>query len=191
MSDPPPAPRPLLVIVRGKPGSGKTTLARRLGGTDALGLPLLERDAIKAGLVETHSVETDEVRQVVVPLSFDLFFRTIELWLREGVSLIAEHSFRRELHEARLRALIRLARAVVIECDTTDEVAQQRYIARERSNPRIRPDLRAATVERMERGDYHWRMFDAFDLSVPALRVNTTEGYAPDLDTIVAFCRDR
>jgi adenylate kinase family enzyme len=47
-------PRPLLVLERGKPGFGKTTLARRLGESDALGLPVLPRDAIKVGLVETR-----------------------------------------------------------------------------------------------------------------------------------------
>lgn len=38
------APRPQLVIVRGKPGAGKSTLARRLTEPDALGLSLLSRD---------------------------------------------------------------------------------------------------------------------------------------------------
>ena len=42
----------------------------------------------------------------------------------------------------------------------------------------------------MERGTYPWRMFDPFNLGVPALRVDTTSGYVPDLDTIIAFCRD-
>src|SRR4051812_33774887 len=85
----PESPRPLLVIVSGKPGSGKTTLARRLADPDAFGLPLLHRDAIKAGLVASHGVETPAARAVIVPRSFDLFFQTIELWLRASVSLIA------------------------------------------------------------------------------------------------------
>jgi hypothetical protein len=71
-----------------------------------------------------------------------------------------------------------------------DDEAQRRFIARERANPRARPDLRPATVEQMERGTYPWRMFDPFNLGVPALRVDTTSGYVPDLDTIIAFCRE-
>src|SRR5688500_7528188 len=86
----PTSPRPLLVLVSGKPGAGKSTLARRLSESDALGLHVLSRDAIKVGLVETQGAETDEIRNVIVPRSFDLFFETIELWLRAGVSLIAE-----------------------------------------------------------------------------------------------------
>jgi predicted kinase len=183
-------PRPLLVIVRGKPGSGKTTLARRLAETAAFGLPLLSRDALKVGLVETHGSETDAVRDTVVPLAYALFYQTIELWLRAGVSLIAEDSFPRDRSASALRALIPLAHAVVIHCDTSDEEAQRRFCTREGANPRARPDLRTAIVKQMERGTYPWRMFDPFDLGVPALRVDTTSGYVPGLDAIIAFCRD-
>jgi len=179
----------MLVVVRGKPGSGKTTLARRLAEPDALGLPLLSRDAIKAGLVETAGAETDAVRARVVPLAFDLFHRTIELWLREGVSLIADEAFARARGEAPLRALAALADTVVLTCDTPDEEAARRYIEREHASPRKRPDLLADTVAQMARGAYPWRVFDAFNVGVPALRVDTTHGYAPDLDAIVAFCR--
>jgi len=189
MPEPSASPRPLLVIVRGKPGAGKTTLARRLAETDALGLPLLSRDAIKAGLVATHGVETDAVRATVIPQAFDLFHRTIELWLREGVSLFAEEAFSRARAEAALRAFAALAAAVIITCDTSDEAAARRYIEREDANPRKRPDVLAATAEQMRGGVYPWRVFDAFDLGVPALRVDTTDGYAPNLDAIVAFCR--
>jgi predicted kinase len=189
MPEPPASPRPLLVIVRGKPGAGKTTLARRLAEPDALGLPLLSRDAIKAGLVATRGVETNAVRATVIPQAFDLFHRTIELWLREGVSLIAEEAFTRARAEPALRVFAELADTVVITCDTSDEEAARRYIEREDANPWKRPDVLAATVEQMRSGAYPWRIFDAFDLGVPALCVDTTDGYKPGLEEIVAFCR--
>jgi adenylate kinase family enzyme len=183
------APRPLLVIVRGKPGSGKTTLVRRLADTDSFGLPLLSRDPIKGGLVETHTCETDAVREVIVPLAFDLFDDTIALWLRARVSLIAENSFPRDRSEPALRTLIRLARAVVIHCETSDEEARRRFLARERANPRLRPDRLAAAIDRMEGETYPWRTFDPYDLGIPSLRVDPTDGYIPTLDAIIAFCR--
>ncbi len=183
------SPSPLLVLVTGKPGSGKSTLARRLAEEDALGLPLLSRDALKVGLVETYAAETDAVRATIVPLSYRVFYDTIALWLRGGVSLIAEYGFVRARSETDIRPLTRLAHAVVVHCDTPDEEARRRFVARERTNPRARPDLVAALIGRMERGEYDWAMFGVPDLGVPTLRVDTTRGYAPGLDTIAAFCR--
>ncbi|MGD9895282.1 MAG: AAA family ATPase [Dehalococcoidia bacterium] len=189
MPEPTTAPRPLMVIVRGEPGAGKTTLARRLAEPDALGLPLLSRDAIKSGLVESHGVETDAVRTTVVPLAFDLLHTTIDLWLRAGVSLIAEEAFFRSRAAASLRALVRQADLRVIDCDTSDAEAVRRYIDREQANPRKRLDVLAARIEQIAAGTYPWRIFDAFDLGVPALRVDTSNGFMPDLDDIAAFCR--
>ena len=48
---------------------------------------------------------------------------------------------------------------------------------------------RTATIERRERGAYPWTMFDPFNLGVPTLRVDTTCGYVPGLDAVIAFCR--
>ena len=69
-------PQPLLVLVTGKPGAGKSTLATELSRMQNLGLPLLSRDAIKAGLVETWAfvqpgasrdvIETDALRSSLV-----------------------------------------------------------------------------------------------------------------------------
>jgi predicted kinase len=156
------SPPPLLVIVSGKPGSGKSTLAQRLAERDALGLPLLSRDAIKVELVETHAtpetgarrwtVETDVLRATIVPRSYAIFYQTIEAWLRAGVSLIAEYGFVRGRSESDLRPLIKLARAVVVHCETSPEEARRRFIARERSDPHSRPDRLAGIIEQMEGG---------------------------------------
>jgi predicted kinase len=180
--------RPLLVFVSGKPGSGKTTLARRLAEPAALGLPALYRDAIKAGLVASHGTETPAVRATIVPRSFGLFFQTIELWLRAGVSLIAEHSLVRQWNEQPVRALIPLTRMVVIRCELPDDIAARRFIARERALQGSGPNQHPPTIERMIQGTFDWRRYDAFDLGVPELRVDTTDGYAPELAAIVAFC---
>lgn len=195
----PSSPYPLLVLVCGKPGSGKSTLARRLDAADALGLPLLSRDAIKVGLVETHAtsdtgphravVETDTLRSTIVPLSFRVFYRTIGAWLRAGVSLIAECGFQRGRCESDLRPLTRLARAVIVQCDTAPEEARRRFVARERADPHSRPDRLTAIIERMDRDAFDWTRFDPPDLGVPTLRVDTTDGYDPSLEAIVAFCQ--
>ena len=43
-------------------------------------------------------------------------------------------------------------------------------------------------VAEMEVGTFDWSPFEPLDLDVPRLLVDTTDGYAPDLAAIVAFC---
>jgi predicted kinase len=182
--------RPLLIVVSGKPGSGKSTLARRLGDHDALELPVLSRDALKAGLEETVGMEeAARLSRSIVSRSFDLFYQTIETWLREGISLIAEYSFTRTVPPANLPALAGLARAVVVHCETSDHEAAARFIPRERGRAHLHAERIEAIVEQMKNGGFHWEIFQPPDLGVPVLRVDTTDGYAPDLRAIVAFCR--
>jgi predicted kinase len=165
MSDHSTLARPLLVIVSGKPGAGKSTLARRLGDHDALEVPVLSRDALKAGLEETVGMdEAARLRGVIVPRSFDLFFQTIDTWLRAGVSLIAEYSFTRTTPLSSLQALTEQARIVVVHCETTDQEAAVRLVPRERGRAHLHSGQIEAIVEQMQAGTFDWGMFQPPDL---------------------------
>jgi predicted kinase len=192
-------PQPLLVLVTGKPGAGKSTLAIELGRLQNLGLPLLSRDAIKAGLVETWAfvqpgasrdlIETDELRSSLVPSSFDLFYRTIASWLQAGISLIAEYGFDRRT-EPDLANVIGLARTLVVHCEAPDDVCQRRFISREQRDGKIRPDRLAAAIEGIAKGTDPWSQFEPMKMPLPTLRVDTEYEYKPTLPEISAFCRD-
>jgi predicted kinase len=192
-------PQPLLVLVTGKPGSGKSTLAIELGRAENLGLPLVSRDAIKAGMVETWAfvqpgasrmlIETDALRSILVPSSFDLFYQTIASWLQAGTSLIAEYGFNRRAEPA-LATVIGLAKTVVVHCEAPDEVAQRRFIRREQHDGKIRADRLADVMERIAHGTDPWTQFEPLNLPLPMLRVDTEDGYKPTLPEISAFCRD-
>jgi predicted kinase len=193
------APQPLLVLVTGKPGSGKSTLAIELGRAENLGLPVMSRDAIKAGMVETWAfvqpeasrnvIETDELRSSLVPSSFDLFYKTIASWLQAGTSLIAEYGFDRRTEPA-LANVIRFATTVVVQCEAPDDVAQRRFIRREQQDGKIRADRLAGVIERIAHGTDPWAQFEPMNLPLPTIRVDTDGGYKPTLWEISAFCRD-
>ena len=191
-------PQPLLVIITGVPGSGKSTLARELGHADYLGLPVLSRDAIKAAMVETRAfaepqaprveLETDAVRAMIVPRSFDLFYDTLRLWLEAGVSVIAEHAFARRSKDD-LLPLTQLARTALVHCVCPNDRARRRFLEREQHEGRIRPDRLALTRQEIAAGTDAWTRFEPMVLPVATLAVDTGDGYLPGLNEIAAFCR--
>ena len=76
-------PRPILIIVSGTAGSGKTTLAHRLATT--IGCPALCRDELKEGMAISSPGFVPGPSDPLTLKTYDLFFAVIRLlleWLK-------------------------------------------------------------------------------------------------------------
>jgi predicted kinase len=154
---------PLLVVVTGAPGAGKTTLAHALSAE--LQLPLLAKDDIKEALFDSLGAGGPERSNELGAASFEVLFRLAARCLERGVPCIVEGNFS---WTEPFRALPP-ARIVQLLCSVPADVAVARYASRER-HPGHVDDVRTAEVgARIEAGEW-----GALDIGGELVEVDTT-----------------
>lgn len=177
---------PLLVLVGGAPASGKTTLVRRCAAE--LRLPLLTKDGIKEILGDTLGAADRPRSRELGAASYELLYAATGWLLDAGVGAIVESNFWRGTSEARLRPLTERARTVLIHCQTAPEEVLRRYRERgdrgERHHVHFDADEIPALRAALQAG-----RFEPLELLVPVLTVDTTSGYDPPIEAVLAFIR--
>ena len=171
-----------LVIVGGAPATGKTTLALGLG--TSLGLPVITKDDIKEALATPFATgDRDWSRQLGVA-AYSVLFAVAERILSAGNGLILETNFRRGIADSPLRALAGLAPTAVIVCRVPDPLRRKRFQERA-ARGRHRVHIDSAVLDEWDEDDSEFLI----DIGAPRLIVDTTDGYTPDIEHIVAFAR--
>jgi len=175
------ARKPLIVYVSGAPGSGKTTLARKIA--QELYIPQVSSDLVHGGVRFTEGKPNDRkvsLHNVFVPLLVEM--------ARKKISFVVDHVLQRNLSERDVvDKLTPYATLVYIHTCTNDPIA--RHLERELT--RTDRGVILSNQERIERSEYHRQNLShtehPLDLGISPLEVDTTDGYQPVFADIIAF----
>lgn len=177
--------KPYCIIVTGRPGSGKTTLAKKLG--EKLHLPVISRDEIKEGYVVSTDSIHDELPKESNWKATETFFSSIRLLLESGVSVVAEAAFQHKVWSIAIPDWILLSRTRVVLCEPKPETCAQRHLERgltDSSRERFHGDPRVKhfreTGEVLGPSEYIPPSFNC-----PLLKVDTEDSYEPSIKGIV------
>jgi adenylate kinase family enzyme len=183
--------KPLCIIVTGRPGSGKTTLAKKLG--EHMYLPVFCRDELKEGYVNTyrkkHSQLPDDTNAIVT----NIFFDTLVSLLEKNISLIAEAAFQHKVWSTFLERIEQKTDIRIVLCSVPDVIAAKRHLERGLEDKRrefYHGDTRVThfrkTGELLDPGPY-----EAPHLPLPTFTVVTqSERYSPSLEELSQALRD-
>jgi predicted kinase len=179
--------RPLLVIVSGAPGAGKSTLAAALARD--LSLPLVARDELKETLGDVLGSPTDVAASSRLgAASYALVFVVARRLLGAGCGLVIESNFRRGSAERELRPLIAESDARLVHCTAGADVLTARYTARFAAGGRHAVHLDGVRVSALA-DDLAAGRFEPLELDVPTLIVDTGGPVSIRYDAVLDFVR--
>lgn len=143
--------KPLLIIVNGLPGTGKTTLARRLAAD--LGLPTFSRDGLYETLYDALDSSMAVQPSSLGAAAYALLYEVAGAVLAAGRPVIVEGFFGRR--DVRRAELLRLQERhdfepLEIMCKADGQALMQRFLARMASGERHRGHLDREWLEHNE-----------------------------------------
>jgi predicted kinase len=179
---------PLIVIITGLPGTGKTDLGRFL--SRELSMPYLSKDGIKEILFDTLGYSDRGWSRTLGVASYELLYYFVEQELAAGRSFIVESNFQAEVAGPKFSSLQTTYgfRSVQILCETEATVLLERFAHRAYSNERHPGHVEHQNIEEF-RADLAAAKSEAIPIAGDLIRLDTTEFSMVDYNCVLQQVR--
>jgi predicted kinase len=179
--------RPLVIVITGLPGTGKTSVGRTL--SERFQLPLLTKDAFKERIFDALGWHDKAWSLKVSEASHRILDYVIAEELQVGRSLIVESNFKPEFDSERFRLLQRHFDASVVQvlCWAAGDVLFERYWARQQAD-RHPGHVESATPDEQRR-ELAVGKCEPLQLEAPVVELDTTDFSQVDYSSIVEAVR--
>jgi predicted kinase len=174
---PEPSVAPVLIIVSGLPGSGKSYFSRRLA--ERMPLPIIESDAMRQILSAKPDYSQTESGRL-----FRACHALMDELLRKGISVIFDATNLIENHREQLYRIADRAGAklILIRVEAPPQVVQQRL------------ERRQAGADPDDKSDADWKVYQKMTATAERIRrnhfaVDTSKDIAPAIEKIVREAR--
>ncbi len=170
---PEPVLHPVLVVVSGLPGTGKSVLSQRLA--ERLPLAVLESDALRKALVPTPLHTADEHGRL-----FQAIHELIDLLLEQGIPLLLDATSLVEAHREHLYHIAGRhdAKVILVRVKAPPDLVRQRL------------EARASRSQRQDHSDADWEVYQRPRPSQEPIRrnhmvVDTSRDIQPAVEKVV------
>jgi cytidylate kinase len=172
--------KPLIVYITGAPGSGKTTLARRI--SDQLYIPHVSSDLVHGGVRFTLGDPNDRYKTL-----HEVFVSLMIEKAKLGTSFVVDHVLQKDVSKTDvIDRLSPHARVIFVHTIATDPIT--RHLKRELGRDDTGKVLDDDGLKK--RADFHasnlHQTIEPSDFEKPVIIVDTNDGYSPAFDEIIA-----
>jgi predicted kinase len=179
---------PLLVVVSGPPGAGKTTIA--LAIAEHFALPLFTKDDLKESMFDQLGWSDREWSRRVGRASWELLMDIARRLAGAGQPFVLEGNFEASWHCEPLAALAKTHRSVEVHCTADVEVLARRSRERWESGDRHPGHTAEDGSEEAYIGAFDASRFVAVGFAAVVIEVDTTDPNSVDLGGIIQKIRE-